>query len=120
MIMADQDHDGSHIKGLVINFIHRFWPSLIKLNIFVKEFVTPIMKVTKGREIHSFFTIQDFKFWAESVNNNLKGWKIKYYKGLGTSTNKEAKEYFSDILKHQIDFIYIDNEDDDSIDLVFN
>ena len=27
MIMADQDHDGSHIKGLFINFIHSFWPS---------------------------------------------------------------------------------------------
>ena len=76
--------------------------------------------MTKGRQQHSFFTIQDFKFWAESINNNLKGWKIKYYKGLGTSTNKEAKEYFSDILKHQIDFIYIDQEDDNSIDLVFN
>jgi len=29
MIMTDQDHDGSHIKGLLINFIHHFWPSLL-------------------------------------------------------------------------------------------
>ena len=29
MIMADQDHDGSHIKRLVINFIHHFWPLLL-------------------------------------------------------------------------------------------
>ena len=64
MIMADQDYDGSHIKGLVINFIHKYWPSLIKLNTFVKEFVTPIIKVTKARssgrnpnDTHSFFTI---------------------------------------------------------------
>jgi len=28
MIMADQDNDGSHIKGLFINFIQTFWPSL--------------------------------------------------------------------------------------------
>jgi hypothetical protein len=47
MIMADQDHDGSHIKGLIINFIHNFWPSLIKLNNFLQEFVTPILKVSK-------------------------------------------------------------------------
>ena len=48
MIMTDQDHDGSHIKGLIINFIHHFWPSLLKLNGFMKEFVTPIIKATKG------------------------------------------------------------------------
>jgi DNA topoisomerase-2 len=50
MIMADQDHDGSHIKGLVINFIHHFWPSLLKLKNFMKEFITPIIKVRKGNE----------------------------------------------------------------------
>ena len=44
MVMADQDQDGSHIKGLVINFIHHNWPNLIKHN-FVEEFITPIVKV---------------------------------------------------------------------------
>lgn len=34
----------------------------------------------------------------------LKGWAIKYYKGLGTSTAQEAKDYFSAIARHQIDF----------------
>ena len=45
MIMADQDQDGSHIKGLVINFIHSYWPSLLKLP-FLEEFITPIVKVS--------------------------------------------------------------------------
>jgi len=49
--MTDQDHDGSHIKGLLINFIHHFWPSLLKIDGFVSEFVTPIIKVTKGSEV---------------------------------------------------------------------
>lgn len=45
MIMTDQDNDGSHIKGLLINFFHHFWPSLLKHNL-VEEFITPIVKVT--------------------------------------------------------------------------
>ena len=102
LIMTDQDHDGSHIKGLLINFIHHFWPSLLKIDGFVSEFVTPIIKATKGAEILNFFTIPEFEIWSEEVN--LKSYKIKYYKGLGTSTAKEAKEYFSRIQDHIIKF----------------
>ena len=120
MIMTDQDVDGSHIKGLIINFIHTFWPSLIKLNGFMKEFITPIIKATKGNEIYSFYTLPEYKEWVEKRNKNLKGFKIKYYKGLGTSTSKEAQEYFSNIERHRINFDYNDDKDDESIDMAFN
>ena len=46
--------------------------------------------------------------------------KAKYYKGLGTSTSKEAKEYFSQLREHKIDFEYIDAEDMEVIDMAFN
>ena len=65
MIMTDQDHDGSHIKGLLINFLHHFWPSLLKNHKgFLQEFVTPIIKASKGYEKHQFFTITEYEMWA--------------------------------------------------------
>ena len=86
LIMTDQDYDGSHIKGLIINFIHFFWPSLIKRKDFLQEFITPIVKATKeGQKSLTFFTMKEYSDWFN--NNNHTGYKIKYYKGLGTSTN---------------------------------
>ena len=92
MIMTDADNDGSHIKGLILNMIHYFWPSLLKLK-FVVSMVTPIIKATKGSETKSFYTDSTFRQW---YGNGKAGWKIKYYKGLGTSTSAEAREYFQE------------------------
>uniref|UniRef100_A0A8D0G650 DNA topoisomerase 2 n=1 Tax=Sphenodon punctatus TaxID=8508 RepID=A0A8D0G650_SPHPU len=118
MIMTDQDQDGSHIKGLLINFIHHNWPSLLRHR-FLEEFITPIIKVSKNKEEIPFYSIPEFDEWKNSNQNN-KSWKIKYYKGLGTSTSKEAKEYFGDMARHRIPFKYAGPEDDAAITLAFS
>ena len=115
MIMTDADNDGSHIKGLILNMIHHFWPSLLKLN-FVVSMVTPIIKATKGSETKSFYTDSSFRMW---YGNGKPGWKIKYYKGLGTSTSKEAREYFKQIQQLTVKF-EMDKMSDESIILAFD
>jgi DNA topoisomerase-2 len=119
MIMADQDHDGSHIKGLLINFIHKFWPSLLEIKGFMKEFITPIVKATNKRTKaeKSFFTIPEYEEWKE--RNSSKVWDVKYYKGLGTSTAKEAKEYFSQMNSHQKEFKWDGDSAEDKIVTAF-
>ncbi|TKY49610.1 DNA topoisomerase 2 [Spatholobus suberectus] len=121
MIMADQDYDGSHIKGLLINFIHSFWPSLLKVPSFMVEFTTPIIRAShsNGTKL-SFYSMPEYESWRESLANNANGWKIKYYKGLGTSTPQEGREYFRDLDKHKKDFVWEDEQDGGAIEMAFS
>ncbi|KAI9591804.1 DNA topoisomerase [Syncephalis fuscata] len=114
-----QDHDGSHIKGLIINFFDHFFPSLLRLPGFLIEFITPIVKATRGKREMSFFTIPEYESWKEE-NDNGKGWTIKYYKGLGTSTSLDAKKYFSNMNIHRKPFKVMDEEERPLIDMAFN
>ena len=95
MIMTDQDHDGSHIKGLVMNVFHHMWPSLLELG-YITSMITPIVKVSFKKQIKSFYTLKEYQDWLEETKNS-KSWKTKYYKGLGTSNASEAREYFSNM-----------------------
>eukprot|EP00435_Cladocopium_sp_Y103_P015238 s2274_g3.t1 len=118
MIMADQDFDGSHIKGLVINFIEHWFPGLLQCEGFLREFVTPIVKCSRGSEVVSFFTVPEYEAWKKN-NDDGRGWTCKYYKGLGTSTSAEAREYFSELQQHELTFLT--NEGDRAlVDMAFN
>ena len=117
LFMTDQDLDGSHIKGLCINMFHSQWHDLVKIPNFFGFMNTPILKATKGKRVKSFYNESDYDKW-KLANNNGKGWKIKYYKGLGTSTSKEFKEYFA---QKKVVFLKYNGEvSDNAIDKVFN
>ena len=119
LLLTDQDYDGSHIKGLFINFLHALWPSLVKYDSFVQTLSTPIVKAFKSKEKLEFYTMTEYDEWKDKEETNK--WKIKYYKGLGTSTSIEAREYFTDINKKLITYFWDNDEkDDDSIKLAFD
>jgi len=120
LLLTDSDLDGSHIKGLFINLLHSLWPSLVKCDDFIQCLNTPIIKATKNKnDILEFYTLDDYEEWKKLPESN--NYKIKYYKGLGTSTAQEAKEYFTDINNKRVKYFWESVEkDDDAITLAFD
>jgi len=116
LFMTDQDLDGSHIKGLGINLFHSEWPSLAQIPGFIGFMNTPILKARKGSQELIFYNDGEYETWKEE--NESTGWKIKYYKGLGTSTGKEFREYFEK--KKIIGFNWMGTSSNEAIDMVFN
>ncbi len=117
MILTDADLDGYHIRGLLINFFHAQWPSLVKLN-FIQTLKTPIVKAIKGKKVLEFYTEQDYHIWKQTVNPST--FNIKYFKGLGTSKKDDAKDTFNRIDTLRVDYYYKDKLCDDSILLAFD
>jgi len=124
--MTDQDLDGSHIKGLGINLFQSEWPSLAEIPGFIGFMNTPILKAKKGNQEKVFYNEGEYRAWKEGTQAggaadpaaNTTGWNVKYYKGLGTSTGKEFKEYFEH--KKIVDFVHSGDVCNDAIDMVFN
>jgi len=122
IFMTDQDLDGSHIKGLGINLFQSEWPSLAEIPGFIGFMNTPILKAKKGNQEKVFYNEGEYRAWKEGTTAtpaaNTTGWNVKYYKGLGTSTGKEFKEYFEH--KKIVDFVHSGDVCNDAIDMVFN
>ena len=127
VFMTDQDLDGSHIKGLGINLFNSQWHSLSTIPGFLSFMNTPILKAHRkqahGKEAatKAFYSMGEFEAWHESLEAGEKArWSVKYYKGLGTSTGKEFREYFDAGNRRFVDFVHNEATSDDAIDMVFN
>ena len=119
MILCDQDVDGSHIKALCVNLFQSEWASLFRISGFLAFMNTPILRAKKGAQSHVFYNEGEYETWkSQFPNGQPPGWTIKYFKGLGTSTSAEFKEYFAN--KKIVDFTYQTAISDETVDKVFN
>lgn len=120
LFMTDQDLDGAHIQGLGINLFQNEWPSLTKIPGFIGFMNTPILKARRGAQEVLFYNDGEFDAWKKQFPDEVvpASWSTKYYKGLGTSTGKEFKEYFEH--KKMVSFVHTGKESDDHLDMAFN
>ena len=105
---TDADVDGKHIQGLLINLFAKFWPELMTTHQMIYNFKTPIIKVTTNKEVIDFYDEQSYNDWKKK--NSSKKFSVNYYKGLGTSTTKEFREYINNINNkrgNRIDFGFL-------------
>ena len=117
LLLTDSDDDGIHIRALIANLFHYWWPELLHLG-FLQTLRTPIVKVTsRNRQVIEFFTQQDYNLWVEANPNGASS--TKYFKGLGTSEKNDAKDTFARFDKLKVDYIWKDKSCDKSILLAF-
>lgn len=115
-LAADQDPDGNHISGLVLNMLQQFWPNLIKRG-FVYRLKTPVIVATMGKVTKEFFSRSEYDAWLEREGNPKHS--FKWYKGLGSWTSKDFARFITDAKYHE-PFVYTNEDDFNAIDLAFD
>lgn len=101
LVLADQDHDGLHILGLVMNIFHYLFPSLMKRKDFLYSMMTPIMKIGMNKQVYRFYNLEEAREFIQKHSKHKL--EIKYFKGLGTSNDRDIKETFGKKVIHYID-----------------
>lgn len=115
IISTDQDLDGFHLCGLVINMFHHLWPELVKKGFLVKM-ETPIVRVTQNKKEIDFMSLQEFEEWK---TKQTKPFQSHYLKGLGSNDTKYLKQYMFDE-KYLIPITLEDADDVNALNIAFD
>jgi DNA topoisomerase-2 len=92
-IYTDADVDGTACAALILNYIHKFWPDLIRAHKIARA-ETPIIiaEHKKTKKEKWFYYDSEYKDWCSG--KDLKDYDIHYMKGLGALNDKQSKEIF--------------------------
>ena len=115
MLLCDSDSDGLHISGLIINMFHSMFPSVLKRkSSFIVNMKTPLVRIYLKNSELCFYSVQEFKRYTQENRNKFNS--IKYFKGLGTSSDKEIKTSFG---KKVVNYA-MDRDADDNMKKAFD
>jgi DNA topoisomerase-2 len=107
ILLTDADVDGLHISGLLMNFFHYLFPSLLEReDPFLVSMCTPIVRVFNPKGDILFYDENKFREFAKEQERQNKTFKSKYYKGLGTTKPEDVPDTFG--LK-MVEYINDDN-----------
>lgn len=113
MIITDADVDGLHIASLILNLFHVLFPSLLRRP-FLYWMMTPVAKIFQSGKTLTFYN--DFEYQRALMEATGTRFKVKYYKGLGTSSDDEVKDTFG----IKVVGFEADDETDAHLNMVFS
>ena len=117
ILMTDADVDGAHISTLLLTFIYRFMPDLIKEG-YVYLAQPPLYKLEKNKKIWYAYSDQELANILDEVGRDQNN-KIQRYKGLGEMDADQLWETTMDPERRILKRVVMDDTDSAEIDLTF-
>ena len=117
IIMTDADVDGAHISTLMLTFLYRFMPELIRRgHVYLAK--PPLFKIEKNKKVwYAYDEIELNKILTEIGRDGNN--KIQRYKGLGEMDPEQLWETTMDPETRVLERVTIDEETSSEIDLTF-